>query len=204
MTSTPRTKRRLVIVSNRLPFTVTQERDSLVFTDSDGGLATGLRTYLDTLGSGGGAFQEYLWIGWPGNTIDPSRQEELIVTARESYHATPVFLAQEEMESFYHGFCNSTIWPLFHYFTAYSMFDESQWEQYIRVNEIFCKSVRQVFREGDVVPDRARHSRAPVVIIESDVAWSHSWVCPSVAADRAVRPRPDRSRRGNDDAVPGA
>ena len=73
---------------------------------------------------GSGSFQEYVWVGWPGNTIDPSRQEELTATARESFHAVPVFLAHEEMEQFYHGFCNSTIWPLFHYFTAYSMFDE--------------------------------------------------------------------------------
>ena len=33
----------------------------------------------------------------------------------ESY---PVFLTEEEMEQFYLGFCNSTIWPLFHYFTS--------------------------------------------------------------------------------------
>ncbi|MBK7256772.1 MAG: bifunctional alpha,alpha-trehalose-phosphate synthase (UDP-forming)/trehalose-phosphatase [Ignavibacteriae bacterium] len=151
MTSTPLTHRRLVIVSNRLPFVVTQSQDSLVFTESDGGLATGLRTYLDSLETGSGSFGEYLWVGWPGSTVDPARQEEVIATARDAFHAVPVFLAQEEMEQFYHGFCNSTIWPLFHYFTAYSMFDETQWEQYIRVNEIFCKAVNGILRDGDVV-----------------------------------------------------
>jgi trehalose 6-phosphate synthase/phosphatase len=130
---------------------VSQEQNSLVFKESDGGLATGLRTYLESLRPGSGPFQEYIWVGWPGNTIDTSLQEELTTTARDSYHSVPVFLAHEEMENFYHGFCNSTIWPLFHYFTAYSMFDESQWEQYIRVNEKFCKTVIGVLREGDAL-----------------------------------------------------
>jgi trehalose 6-phosphate synthase/phosphatase len=130
---------------------VSQEQNSLVFKESDGGLVTGLRTYLESLQPGNGSFQEYIWVGWPGNTIDTSLQEELTATARDSFHSVPVFLAHEEMENFYHGFCNSTVWPLFHYFTAYSMFDESQWEQYIRVNEKFREAVLGVLREGDAL-----------------------------------------------------
>jgi trehalose 6-phosphate synthase/phosphatase len=151
MTNTPSKCRRLVIVSNRLPFVASQEQHSLVFKESDGGLATGLRTYLESLGPGSESFQEYIWVGWPGNTIDPSLQAELTATARDSFNAVPVVLAQEEMENFYHGFCNSTIWPLFHYFTAYSLFDETHWEQYVRVNEKFCKVVMDVLREGDAL-----------------------------------------------------
>ncbi len=151
MTNTSSTYRRLVIVSNRLPFVVSQEQNSLVFKESDGGLVTGLRTYLESLQPGSGSLQEHIWVGWPGNTIDPPLQEELTATARDSFHSVPVFLTHEEMENFYHGFCNSTIWPLFHYFTAYSMFDESQWEQYRLVNEKFCKAVLGVLREGDAL-----------------------------------------------------
>jgi trehalose 6-phosphate synthase/phosphatase len=53
---------RLVIVSNRLPFTIAQRQGKIVFRESPGGLASGLRAYLDWLNKSSEGM-EYLWIG---------------------------------------------------------------------------------------------------------------------------------------------
>ncbi len=67
------------------------------------------------------------------------------------FNAHPVFISEDEMEDFYHGFCNSTIWPLFHYFSMITYYHTDQWETYRRVNEQYAEAVMQVIRPGDVV-----------------------------------------------------
>ena len=38
-----------------------------------------------------------------------------------------MFLTAEDTEGFYEGYCNQTLWPLFHYFPALVSFDEGPW-----------------------------------------------------------------------------
>jgi trehalose 6-phosphate synthase/phosphatase len=145
-------KRRLVVVSNRLPFTVTKEEGWLAFNASAGGLVTGLSGYLQSGEAGAGGEANYIWVGWPGLSIgDPALQAEVRARAAAEYHSYPVFIAEEEMDRFYHGFCNSTIWPLFHYFPSYATFVEADWENYKKVNQVFCDAVMEVLQPDDIV-----------------------------------------------------
>ena len=66
---------KLVIVSNRLPVSLVEKEGSLDFAQSPGGLASGLRTYLDSPRSAVGA--GYAWVGWPGRAVAPNRQAEV-------------------------------------------------------------------------------------------------------------------------------
>jgi trehalose 6-phosphate synthase/phosphatase len=143
--------RRLVIVANRLPFSASVENGALAYAESPGGVASGLRTYLDSPGSARPDTREFLWVGWPGSAIDPSFRSELRSVASSRFHSSPVFLSGEEMEKFYQGFCNRTIWPLFHYFPTYAVFDDEEWRHYRHVNEMFCEAVLESLQEGDVV-----------------------------------------------------
>jgi trehalose 6-phosphate synthase/phosphatase len=153
-------KRRLVVVSNRLPFTVTKEEGWLAFNASAGGLVTGLSGYLRSNEAGAsldapkGADGEanYVWVGWPGISIDDAdEQAEVRTRAAAEFHSYPVFIDEAEMDRFYHGFCNSTIWPLFHYFPSYAEFDEDDWENYKTVNQTFCDAVLEVLQPDDIV-----------------------------------------------------
>lgn len=139
---------RLLIVSNRLPITVLDEGD-LKFKESVGGLVTGLKAYLDTKGAQSSI--DYTWIGWPGATIKDQNKERVKSIVYSDLHAYPVFLSEAAMDKFYHGFCNRTIWPLFHYFTSNAVYDEEGWEYYKKVNEAFCEAVVQIIRPDDVV-----------------------------------------------------
>ncbi|MBX2992658.1 MAG: bifunctional alpha,alpha-trehalose-phosphate synthase (UDP-forming)/trehalose-phosphatase [Bacteroidetes bacterium] len=142
---------RLVMVSNRLPFRVATEGGKLQFRESAGGLVTGLSAFLDSLNSNSKDMREYLWIGWPGDTVDSSLHEKVKREALAKHRSFPVFLTEEEMSQFYFGFCNKTIWPLFHYFPSLTVYQESMWKQYVQVNETFCNSILEVLSENDVV-----------------------------------------------------
>lgn len=139
---------RLLIVSNRLPVSVSDER-TLKLQESVGGLASGLRTYLDSAKANPDF--DYVWIGWPGTTIKGQKKEHLRSTLLSEFKAYPVYLSEKAMEKFYHGFCNRTIWPLFHYFPSYAVYDEDYWANYKQVNEEFCKEILKILEPGDLV-----------------------------------------------------
>ena len=62
---------RLVIVSNRLPFTVVNEEGGPQFKVSSGGLTTGLWSYLERGAAGSSERPEFVWLGWPGASVAP-------------------------------------------------------------------------------------------------------------------------------------
>ena len=143
-------KKRLVLVSNRLPFTARVEGKKLHFRESSGGLAVGLSTFLQSIGSSL-AVDDYVWIGWPGSTIPDSMQHALKEETLSRFRSIPVHLSEEEMDLFYHGFCNETIWPLFHYFPSYTIYREDFWRQYKKVNLLFASAVAEILQPNDVV-----------------------------------------------------
>ena len=140
---------RLVIVSNRLPFTVSFEKDQPRFTPSAGGLTTGLWSYLER--SRADARRDFLWVGWPGASVPPEQQASVREFGQAKFNVCPVFLPEESMERFYLGFCNRTLWPLFHYFTTLTRFEEDYWEEYKRVNGAFASALAEVLRPDDIL-----------------------------------------------------
>ncbi len=142
---------RLLIVSNRLPVTVEEKNGNLTYTDSSGGVATGLLTFLKHLEAMPFGFSEYIWIGWPGNAFEERARKGIKRTLLSNHHCYPVFLSGDEMENFYQGFCNDTIWPLFHYFPAYTEYNEDYWKYYRKVNTIFLNALQEIMKPDDVV-----------------------------------------------------
>ena len=144
-------KRRLVIVSNRLPFNVSVDDGRLVFHSSAGGLVTGLASFRESLQQGVALPPEHLWVGWPGNSVDALLRESVVEEARSRFQSYPVFLSEEQMEQFYQGFCNSTIWPLFHYFPSYTIYQPPLWQTYKQINELFADALDAILKPDDVV-----------------------------------------------------
>ena len=151
MQSTPAKGRRLVIVSNRLPFSVSATNGEPEFRETTGGLVTGLASYLSSVGSDPDAPAEYVWVGWPGATIAPGAQQGITARAAKQYRSVPVFLSEEDMDLFYLGFCNKTIWPLFHSFPSLTVYDEAMWQTYKTVNEAFRDAILGILKPDDMV-----------------------------------------------------
>jgi trehalose 6-phosphate synthase/phosphatase len=140
---------RLLIVSNRLPFTISDKQGKPEFQESSGGLVTAMSAYLETRRKEPGF--KCLWVGWPGAYLHGQRQAELDAEARNRHSAVPVWLFSEETDQFYHGFCNRTLWPLFHYLPSYTQYDEGHWEAYKRVNQHFRTALLDILRPDDTV-----------------------------------------------------
>lgn len=137
---------KLFIISNRLPVTLIKKEKEFVFKKSIGGLATGLKSYHEQADS--------LWVGWPGVTreeLDPSDETNITKELKNSYHCVPVFLSDQEINQYYHGFCNNTIWPLFHYFTSKTEYEFDNWEAYKKVNRTFYDSIASEIEEDDII-----------------------------------------------------
>jgi len=138
-------KSKLIIISTRLPISVSKVNGKLKYTQSSGGLATGVSSISKKLDS--------IWIGWPGIASDELSKKEKIEVINElkKHKCHPVFLNSEQVDNYYSGYCNATLWPLFHYFTDMSEFNPDYWESYKRVNELFCKETRQFVNDNDNV-----------------------------------------------------
>jgi trehalose 6-phosphate synthase/phosphatase len=142
---------RLIIISNRLPVAVKKSHGKYKYEKSAGGLVSGLSDFLKGLGAAESDIEDYLWMGWPGLTVEKEDEEIIREEVQNKYNASPVFLSQKLMDKVYLGFCNKTIWPIFHYFPNYARFDADFWSEYKRLNEIFCEEVSKVVQPGDVI-----------------------------------------------------
>ena len=136
---------RLLIVSNRLPLTVIKREGKLSFQSSAGGLATGLGSFYKSYNA--------LWIGWPGIALErlKGEEEKNIKDKLINEACLPIFLSQRNIENYYYGFCNKTIWPLFHYFPLYAVFIKNLWESYKRVNQAFCNTIINFAKPDDII-----------------------------------------------------
>jgi len=141
---------RLIIVSNRLPFTLQAEGTGWKPIPSSGGLVSALDAYVAGRRASDPSF-DCVWVGWPGATIAEEQQAEVRKLARGQHGAVPVFLSEEDTRDFYHGFSNNTLWPLFHYFPSYVEYQPHQWDTYVRVNALFRDAVLSLLSPGDTV-----------------------------------------------------
>jgi len=142
---------RLLIVSNRLPVSVTKKNGEFIMEKSAGGLVSGLSDYLASLGKDKGKIKEYVWMGWPGTNIAKEDEEHVREKVQKEFNASPVFLDKELMDKVYLGFCNKTLWPLFHYFPNFAHFNLDFWYEYKRMNELFRDELLKEIREDDII-----------------------------------------------------
>jgi len=139
-------KEKIIFVSNRLPVTIERKRGGFTFRQSVGGLATGLGAFYQNY--------ESVWVGWSGMTPDQvnvKEREEIEKRLRQEYRNLPLFLSKSDIKKFYFGFCNKTIWPLFHYFPENTIYDSSFWDSYRKVNELFYKAIAEIAEPEDTI-----------------------------------------------------
>ncbi|WP_350285425.1 bifunctional alpha,alpha-trehalose-phosphate synthase (UDP-forming)/trehalose-phosphatase [uncultured Croceitalea sp.] len=134
-----------IIISNRLPVQLQISDGGLTAIPSVGGLATGMKS----VHSGG----ESLWIGWSGLTDEdiPEELSDTIDIALKEHGCSKVRLTKNDVDGFYFGFSNRTIWPLFHYFLEYSEFELDFWETYKSVNQKFADAILEKAGDDDII-----------------------------------------------------
>lgn len=132
-----------IIVSNRLPVKIAQEDGEFTYRSSEGGLATGLGSIYKQ--------GDNVWIGWPGMPVPKAEHRQEITRNLKKESMKPVFLSATEIEEFYEGFSNETLWPNFHYFNQYVVYDDNMWKAYQKVNRKFAKAIEEVLEPEDTI-----------------------------------------------------
>ena len=134
-----------IIISNRLPVQLQINNGEITAVPSVGGLATGMKS----VHSGDNS----LWIGWSGLTDEeiPDALAPEIDKALAQHGSSKVNLTQSEVDGYYFGFSNRTIWPLFHYFLEYSEFEQHFWDAYKAVNQKFADAILAQANDHDTI-----------------------------------------------------
>nr|QOX06485.1 trehalose-6-phosphate synthase 4 [Gracilariopsis lemaneiformis] len=142
---------RLIVVSNRLPVTVSKtDKGEWNFRVSSGGLVSALAGVKNQI--------PFVWVGWTGMEIAASEQEEMRAKLSEEKNCYPVFLSEGDANLYYNGFCNDVLWPLFHYVPlpivssdGERKFDYKYWDAYSKANHRFADAVMQIYEPGDLI-----------------------------------------------------
>ena len=130
---------RLVVVSNRLA----DPRKTAA-----GGLAVALAEVLNNTGG--------LWFGWSGKIIEPAaggKPGEGVLHSQQAgaVRLVTMDLSREDHDTYYLGYSNGVLWPVFHYRLDLADFDAASIAGYRRVNQLFARKLQPLLRDDDII-----------------------------------------------------
>jgi trehalose 6-phosphate synthase len=127
---------RLIVVSNRVHPPVGEG------SGSQGGLAVALSA----------ALREYsgIWFGWSGETTD-SFTGHINFQRSDGVTTATIDLEEQDVDEYYNGFANRTLWPLFHYRIDLAEYERQFAGGYERVNARFADTLGPLIEQDDLV-----------------------------------------------------
>jgi trehalose 6-phosphate synthase len=129
----------VVVVANRLPVDqVTDPDGSTRWQRSPGGLVTALEPFVATRGGA--------WVGWSGSAGEAPEPFEA-----GGISLIPVDLSEEEVDQYYEGMSNASLWPLYHDVVEKPEYHRTWWDAYVTVNRRFAQRAAEVAAEGAIV-----------------------------------------------------
>ncbi len=129
----------IVVVANRLPVDrVVGDDGEITWRRSPGGLVTAVEPTMRK--------HEGAWLGWDGAPDGPSERFE-----QDDMTLVPIPLSAHEIENFYEGFSNGTLWPLYHDVVAKPEFHREWWESYVTVNKRYAEEAAGLAAENGLV-----------------------------------------------------
>jgi alpha,alpha-trehalose-phosphate synthase [UDP-forming] len=128
-----------VVVSNRLPVDRVLDDDGTErWNQGPGGLDTALEPIMREA--------DGAWVGWAG-----APDLEHAPFDHDGIRIVPVTLSQDDIERFYEGFSNDTLWPLYHDVIAPPSYHRIWWDSYVSVNQRFANAVAAITAQGGTV-----------------------------------------------------
>ncbi len=128
-----------VVIANRLPVDrLIGPGGEVLWRTSPGGLVTALEPVMKREGGA--------WIGWHG-----ASDEKLREFTHGGLRLVPVPLSEREVEDYYEGFSNGTLWPLYHDVVVTPEYHREWWDAYVEVNQRFARKAAEVAAQGAVV-----------------------------------------------------
>jgi trehalose 6-phosphate synthase len=128
---------RLIVISNRV---------AAPRPEGEGGAQGGLAVALSA------ALREYkgLWFGWSGKIVE-TFSGHIDFARHDGVASATIDLEEQDVDEYYNGYANRTLWPLFHYRIDLAEYDRSFGSGYERVNERFAETVLPLIEPDDLV-----------------------------------------------------
>jgi trehalose 6-phosphate synthase len=128
---------RLIVISNRV---------AAPKPEGEGGAQGGLAVALSA------ALREYrgIWFGWSGNKTEEF-SGHIDFQRHEGVTSATIDLEEQDVEEYYNGYANRTLWPLFHYRIDLAEYDRSFAGGYERVNARFAETVQPLIEADDII-----------------------------------------------------
>jgi trehalose 6-phosphate synthase/phosphatase len=137
-------QKRIVLISNREPFTIRQTKSGYKLEKTVGGLVSALHPLMGEI--------KGTWIAWgPAEQEGGPSVKDLSSEDRPGYNLVKVKLNRREVSNYYNEFSNRVLWPLFHNFNEYCYFRPKTWLDYRRVNMKFAASAVKHSRPDDFI-----------------------------------------------------
>ncbi|MFD0532852.1 trehalose-6-phosphate synthase [Actinomadura luteofluorescens] len=128
-----------VVVANRLPVDRNVGADGVPrWRRSPGGLVSAIAPVMRR--------RQGTWIGWTG-----APDEELEPFEEDGMSLHPIAQSAREVELYYEGFSNATLWPLYHDVVATPVYDRAMWDAYVQVNRRFAEAAAKVASKEAIV-----------------------------------------------------
>jgi len=171
--------RRVVIVSNRQPYSHTQGPNGLVSQRNAGGLTVALDAVAQAIGG--------VWVAHGSGDGDreavDAHDRVGCPPGRTAYTLRRMWLSPEDHERYYAGFANGALWPLCHIVYVRPRFERADWEQYEDVNRRFAEAVLEeigdepalVFVQDYHLARMARYLRAARPDLQIALFWHIPW-----------------------------
>lgn len=130
--------KKIIIVSNREPYVHNRTVQGGIQIEKKAG---GVHILLDSiLKITGGTLISHGSGNADKEVVDKSNKIK-VPPEKKLYTLKRVFLTKQELNNFYYGFANQTIWPLFHNVFIKPRFRTEWWTDYLKVNKKFAESV---------------------------------------------------------------
>jgi trehalose 6-phosphate synthase len=91
-----------------------------------------------------------VWFGWSGETSEKPAEEPQVITDGNIRFAT-IDLTPAQVEEYYNGYCNGTLWPLFHYNPELFRYEQRHYDAYQSVNALFARQLLKLIEPGDAI-----------------------------------------------------
>ncbi|HYD85922.1 MAG TPA: alpha,alpha-trehalose-phosphate synthase (UDP-forming) [Vitreimonas sp.] len=127
---------RLIVVSNRV------SPPGPEGASSQGGLAMAISA----------ALREYsgIWFGWSGQST-PQYTGQISVQRAGGVTVATMDLEEQDIQEYYNGYANRTLWPLFHYRIDLTQYERSYGSGYARVNARFAEMLMPLIAPDDLI-----------------------------------------------------
>lgn len=165
--------KRLIIAAYRLPFKFSKTKKGYKAIQNAGGLVSAVLALSENFKKErqDSVDQKIIWAGVAENLPENLQLSEL---QNSEFSILPVKIPGPIRKLYYEGFSNDVIWPLFHYFSTYCVFDEETFEAYKTANQRFCDEILPVLKPGDflwihdyqlfMLPELIRQQRSDISI----------------------------------------